>query len=305
MIHQPRPNKRKDPIWVHAVLIVACAFVCFPVVFALLKATQDNATVMTASLVPGTALLENASIVWTSYNLGTYMRNSFFMALWVAAGKIVLSLFAALALVYYRFRAKKVVFAFIIVTLMMPTEILILGLFELVSTKPAPSLAALLAWLFNPKELFLGTMKYGFGWSDGFLGVTMPFMASATGVFLFRQHFLSIPRALADAARIDGVNSLQFLRYVLVPMSLNTIGALALIQFVYVWDQYIWPRIIIRKTANQVVQVGLNMIIATGEAVKWGQVMTAAIIAMLPSLIVFALLYRAFMNGYALTSDKC
>ncbi len=295
---------KKNPIWVHIVLILACTLVCFPVVFAAIKATQDTNTVLTASLVPGASFLSNLNVVWTDYHLGQYMRNSLFIAGWVTLGKIVLSLFAAMALVYYKFRGKRIVFGFIIITLMFPTEILILGLFELVSNQGAPNLAALMQWMFNPMEFFLAPTKYGFGWGDNRLGVIVPFLASATGVFLFRQHFLSIPRGLADSARIDGANSLQFLSHILIPMSLNSIGALALIQFVYVWDQYIWPRVIIRRSANQVVQVGLNMIIATGESVKWGQVMAAAVVTMIPPLIVFALLYRAFMNGYALSSSK-
>jgi sn-glycerol 3-phosphate transport system permease protein len=299
-----KAKKNKNPIWVHAVLILSCTVVCFPVVFALVKATQSSSIVPTASLVPGKAFWGNLKVVWTDYHLGQYMRNSFFISLWVAGGKIILSLFAALALVFYRFKGKNLIFAFIILTLMLPTEVLILGLFELVSNQPAPDLIHLLQWLFSPVEFFFAPTKYGFGWGDSLLGVITPFLASATGVFLFRQHFLSIPRALADSARIDGASSLQFLVHILVPMSLNTIGALALIQFVYVWDQYIWPRVILRRTANQVVQVGLNMIISTGESVQWGQVMTSVVIAMIPPLVVFALLYRSFMQGYALSSDK-
>jgi sn-glycerol 3-phosphate transport system permease protein len=293
-----------DRIWVHAVLMVACFLVCFPVVFALVKATQSSTDVPTASMVAGTSFLDNLKVVWNDYHLGGYMKNSLFISLWVAGGKILLSLFAALALVFYRFKGKKLVFAFIVMTLMFPTEVLILGLFELVSAQPAPTLAHLMEWMFSPAQFFLAPTSYGFGWGDSMPGVVVPFLASATGVFLFRQHFLSIPRAMADSARIDGANSLQFLVHILVPMSMNTIGALALIQFVYVWDQYIWPRIIIRSTANQVVQVGLNMIVSTGESVQWNHVMTAVVVAMVPPLLVFALLYRSFMHGYALSSDK-
>ncbi len=296
--------KRFKNIHVHAILIFAVIIVCFPIVFAVVKATQETHIVATASMLPGNQFLKNLDAVWNDYHLGRYLRNSFFISLWVAGGKIVLSLFASLALVFYSFRAKNLIFGFIIITLMLPTEMLILGLFELVSSQPAPDLAHLLEWMFNPLEFFLAPTEYGFGWGDTLAGIIFPFMASATGVFLFRQHFLSIPRSLADSARIDGANSLQFLRHILIPMSMNTIGALALIQFVYVWDQYIWPRIIIRRAANQVVQVGLNMIVATGESVQWSQVMTAVVISILPPLIVFSLLYKAFMNGYALSSEK-
>ena len=295
---------RKEPVWVHIILITASFFICFPLIFALIKSTQQLSVVTSASLIPGKEFFNNFIVVWNDYNLGRYIRNSLWISVWVASGKIVLSLLASHALVFYRFRGKSLIFGFIVITLMFPTEILILGLFELVSNQGASSLVQLIQWMFNPVEFFFAPTKYGFGWGDSTIGIIVPFLASATGVFLFRQHFLSIPKALADSARIDGANSFQFLTRIIIPMSKNTIGALALIQFVYVWDQYIWPRIIIRRSANQVVQVGLNMIVATGESVQWGQVMCATVIAIVPPLLVFALLYRAFMNGYALSSDK-
>ena len=301
-----RIHKRssEDAFWVHCVLILACFFVCFPLVFACVKATQTMAVVISPSLVPGTQLWTNIKAVWNDYHLGMYMRNSFFITFWVTGGKIILSLLAANALVFYDFKGKKLVFGFIIVTLMLPTEILILGLFEVVSNKPAPTVAKLLVWMFNPKEFFLAPTKYGFGLGNSRLSVILPFLASATGVFLFRQHFLTIPRSLADSARIDGVNSMQFLIHILTPLSLNTIGALTVIQFVYVWDQYIWPRVVIRQNAHQVIQVGLSGITSAGDSILWNQVMTGAILAMIPPLLVFLVLYKAFMNGYALSTNK-
>jgi sn-glycerol 3-phosphate transport system permease protein len=121
---------------------------------------------------------------------------------------------------------------------------------------------------------------------------------------LFRQHFMSIPRSLADAAKIDGASPLRFLTSILIPMSWNTIGALAVIQFVYVWDQYLWPRVIIQQEDKQVVQVGLKLIIGVGQGTQWGEVMAGAIIALLPPLIVFILLQEQFMRGFALSESK-
>ena len=86
-------------------------------------------------------------------------------------------------------------------------------------------------------------------------------------------------------------------------MSWNTIGALAVIQFVYVWDQYLWPRIIIRREETQVVQIGLNALVS-GDQVEWGPVMAAALITIIPPLLVFGLLQEQFMRGFALSSDK-
>jgi sn-glycerol 3-phosphate transport system permease protein len=297
-------KRKKEPIWVHIVLALAVLLVAFPIIFALIKSTQNRAQVLSPSLMPGGLFFYNVKRVLLDYKLALFMKNSLLIALIVTGGKIVLSFMAAYGLVYFKFPGKNILFTFIVITLMLPTEALILGLFELISNKPPQSFGALIKWLCNPAQLLVPPINYGFGWSQNNLSIILPFMASATGVFLFRQHFSSIPRSMADSARIDGAGPLLFLRHVLIPMSKNTIGALALIQFIYVWNQYLWPRVIIRYDVNQVVQVGLNHILATGDSVYWGEVMAGAIISMVPPLIVFGLLYNAFMKGYALSSNK-
>ncbi len=295
---------KRNPIWIHVVLSIAVAIVAAPVIFAIIKATQSRGDVLSPSLMPGVHFLDNLKIVWQDQHLGTYIANSLWIAIAVTAGKTVLSIMAGMVLVYFRIRFKGVLFAFILFTLLMPTEVLIVGLFDMVSLRPPESLGAFLAWFFNPRRVFLEPVPFGLGWTNRYSSIIVPFMASATGVFLFRQHFLSIPRDLGDAARIDGAGPIGFLWRVLIPMSVNTIGALAVIQFVYVWDQYLWPRVIIRDESRQVVQVGLNLIIGVGEGVYWGQVMAGALVSIIPPLIVFIALHEQFMKGFALTSDK-
>jgi sn-glycerol 3-phosphate transport system permease protein len=232
------------------------------------------------------------------------MKNSLLVAAIVTLGKTVLSLLAGAALVYFEFRLKRVVFAFILFTLMMPVEVLIVGLFDLLSLKPQESRQALWMWIRDPRQVLLEPFTYGLRWANTLMALTVPFLASATGTFLFRQHFPSMPRSLGDAARMDGSGPLRFLWGVLVPMSGNTIGALAVVQFVYVWDQYLWPRGIIRRQEQQVVQVGLNLLISTGEGTNWGMVMAGAIMAIIPPLLVFMLLQERFMRGFSLSAEK-
>ena len=296
--------KPKTNWLIHLVLILGCAIIAFPILFAVIKATQIRSVVLSPSLIPGGELLGNLREVWFNANLGMFMRNSFIVAIIVTLGKTVLSLFAGMALVYFRFPLKRVVFGLILFTLMTPVEVLIIPLFDLISLKPPESWEVFWLWFRNPKQVWLEPIKYGFGWANTYWAIIVPFLASATGTFLFRQHFMSIPKSLADAARIDGATPWEFLMRILVPMSVNTIGALAVIQFVYVWDQYLWPKIIIRREELQVVQVGLNLIIGTGEGVEWGYVMAGAIITLIPPMIVFALLQEQFMRGFALSESK-
>ncbi|ULH17579.1 carbohydrate ABC transporter permease (plasmid) [Deinococcus sp. KNUC1210] len=265
-------------IWTHLILLVAVFVVAAPLLFALIKATQAGAQVSGPSLLPGLHFLENARAAWNGAGLGRYMLNSGVVAVCVTVGKTTLSLLAALAFVYFRFPLKGLAFALVLFTLMLPTELLIVALFDVVS----------------------GTLH----WADSYAAIIVPFLASATGTLLFRQHFMNIPASLSDAARIDGAGPLTFLSRVLVPMSWNTIGALAVIQFVSAWDQYLWPLVVMQSDDKQVVQVGLSKLIDVESQSSWGAVMAGAILAIIPPILVFTALQEQFSKGFSLGQDK-
>ena len=272
-------RKTRQAILTHAMLIIICFLVMAPVLFAVSKSTQTRAEVFRfpPQLGPGTAFLDNYRTAWNTFDLGLYMKNSLIIASIVMLFKTVFSMLAGLGLVYFDFPFKNFIFFFILFTLMMPTEIMIIALFNLVSD---------------------------LGWGNNYAALTVPFLASATGVFLFRQHFSSIPADLMDAARVDGAGPLRFLWSVLVPMSWNTVAAMALIQFIYMWNMYIWPLVIIRENSRQVVQVGLRGMTAVQDTTNWGVVMAGAVLAMLPPLLVFILLHEQFTRGFALGQEK-
>jgi len=272
-------RKTRQTVLTHIALIILCFLVLLPVFFALSKSTQTRAEVFRfpPQLGPGTAFLDNYRTAWISFSLGLYMKNSLIIAGIVMIAKTIFSMMAGLSLVYFDFPLKNFIFYFILLTLMMPTEIMIIALFNLVSD---------------------------LGWGDSYAALTVPFLASATGVFLFRQHFSSIPADMVDAARVDGAGPVRFLISILVPISWNTIGALALIQFIYMWNMYIWPLVMIRENARQVVQVGLRSMTAVQDTTNWGVVMAGAVLAMLPPLIVFILLHEQFTRGFALGQEK-
>jgi sn-glycerol 3-phosphate transport system permease protein len=264
--------------YAHLVLIFSCAVLGFPLFYAMLVSTQSNAQVITFQLAPGERLWQHLETVMVARHLGNYMLNTVTLAVTVTVAKTVLSLMAGTAFVFFRFPGKWVVFGFVLATLMMPTEILIIALFRFVSIE--------------------------LDWGNTFQALAVPFLASATGTFLFRQHFANIPAELSEAAQMDGANSIQFLIKVLIPMSWNTIGALAVIQFVYVWNMYLWPLLIIQGQANQVVQVGLASLRSTDTTITYGPLMLGAVIASIPPVLVFVLLQKQFMSGFQLTRDK-
>lgn len=264
--------------YAHLILLVAVAIIGFPLFYALLVATQSNFEVIRYQFWPGSALRENWEFMMNQLGLWRFMINSFFIAVAVALGKVVFSLFAGLGLVYFRYPGKWFVFGFIILTLMTPTEVLAIALFRLVNN---------------------------FNWADTYAALTVPFFASATSVFLFRQHFRSIPAELSEAAQLDGATPVQFLFRVLIPLSWSTIGAIVVIMFLDTWNQYLWPLLIIRSTEQQVIQVGVaKALVEIQNSQEYGPLMLGAVLSSLPPLIVFLLLQKQFMKGFALTRDK-
>jgi sn-glycerol 3-phosphate transport system permease protein len=259
---------------------VICFFVAFPMVFTIIKSTQNLGQIMAypPNFLPGDQILANYSEAWNSNNLVRLMSNTIIVAVGVTLAKTVTSMLAGMAFVYFRFPMRNFLFIFVLLTLMMPTDILIVALFRM-----------------------MGQLQ----WTNTLQALIIPFTASATGTLLFRQHFSNIPSELADAAQIDGAGPMQFLWQILIPLSWNIIGALAMIQFIGVWNQYLWPLLIINDNTRQLVQVALKGITINAlDAGNWGVAMAAAVIASIPPLIIFMFLQESFLRGFSLTRDK-
>lgn len=268
-------SRRSWPL--HVLFVLACLAIAFPLVYAALISTQTNPEIFSFKLTPGSSLGDHFNSVWTERNLGRFMWNSTKQAFLITVAKTVLSLAAGLAFVYFRFRGKWIVFFFVLITLMMPTEVMILALFRFVSS---------------------------LGWKDTMTALVVPFAASATGAFLFRQHFANLPSDFSEAAQVDGASPITLLTRILIPLSWNAIGALAVIQFVYAWNMYLWPVLIISEQEAQVVQVGLQNLQGIDVGLTYGPLMMAALLASIPPTIVFVLLQKPFMSGFAIGADK-
>ncbi len=273
-----RSNASRPRILSHLALILVCLIVGFPMIFTIAKSTQNTFQFFSPTFAPGDQIIQNYVDAWNIGNLAQLMGNTILVAVFIMAGKTIFSLLAGTAFVYFRFPLKGPLFVFVLLTLMMPTDILVVALFRLM---------------------------VDFHWVNTFQALIVPFLASATGVFLFRQHFSNIPSELADAAQIDGAGPLRFLWSILIPISWNVIGALAMIQFVYVWNQYLWPLLVINDNNRQLVQLALKGIVASAADLQnWGMALAAAVIASLPPLIIFLVLQESFLRGFTLTREK-
>lgn len=263
--------------YAHIILSISCFVLGVPLFYSIIVATQNNSDVYSYQFTFGESLRDNWKMAFEMRGLHEYMLNSVIMTVAITVGKTVFSLLAGLAFVYFRFPGKWLVFGFVLITLMMPTEVFIIALFRYINR---------------------------IGWANTYLALIVPFMASATGAFLFRQHFASIPAELSEAAQLDGANPLQFLLRVLIPISWNTIGALAVVQSIYAWNMYTWPNMIISDPSLDVVQVGLSALRTGDASTQYGPLMLGAVIASLPPVIIFILLQKQFMSGFTLTRDK-
>ncbi|MBX3613184.1 MAG: sn-glycerol-3-phosphate ABC transporter permease UgpE [Burkholderiaceae bacterium] len=269
----------------YAVLLAGVAIVALPVWVTFVASTQTLEQVLAApmSLVPGSRLFHNYAEVLAAGagNSGApvvrMMTNSLVMALAIALGKIAISLLSAFALIYFRFRFRQLAFWLIFVTLMLPVEVRIMPTYQVMS------------------DLHL---------LDTYAGLTLPLIASATATFLFRQFFMTVPDELAEAAKIDGAGPMHFFWHVLLPLSRTSIAALFVIQFVYGWNQYLWPLLVTTQESMYPVVIGLKRMISTGDAAtEWNLVMATAILAMLPPIAVVVLMQKWFVKGLV-ESDK-
>src|SRR3546814_903901 len=238
----------------HLVLILGVAIIAFPLYVTFIASTQTAQEVAQApmSLLPGSHFLENYRTVLIGEAANTpavarMMWVSTVMALVIAIGKIVISMLSAFAVVYFRFRFRMFFFWMIFVTLMLPVEVRIAPTYKVVAD---------------------------LGMLNSFAGLTLPLIASATATFLFRQFFLTVPDELIEAARIDGAGPMRFFKDVLLPLSRTSIAALFVIQFIYGWNQYLWPLIITTQENMYPVVIGIKRMIAGGDAVtEWNLVM--------------------------------
>ncbi len=267
----------------HLVLALGVLVVMFPVYVTFIASTQTSQQIITQvpmSLAPGSNMLETYRVALfggeTTYGskvppVASMLWVSFVTAMTIAIGKIAISLLSAFAFVYFRFPGRSLCFWMIFVTLMLPVEVRISPTYAVVSN---------------------------LGMLNTYAGLTVPLIASATATFLFRQFFLTVPDELVEAARIDGAGPMRFFKDVLVPLSMTSVAALFVIQFIYGWNQYLWPLLVTTDESMAPVVMGIKRMISGGDAQnEWNVVMATAILAMLPPAAVVLLMQRWFVKG--------
>ncbi|MFG1656768.1 carbohydrate ABC transporter permease [Micromonospora chersina] len=259
---------------VYVVLGLAAIPVLFPIYYGFVGAVMGPGDLATypPALVPHELYWKNISGVFDSVPLGRFYVNSAIQAGVITVAQIVTSILAAYAFAFLRLPAKAATFALFLATLMVPWEAIII-----------PNYLAISGW-----GLARGGLTY--------LGLVLPFLASAFGTFLLRQAFLQFPTELRDAAVIDGCGHWRLLWRVIVPLSKPSIAAVGVYVFLSAWNQYFWPLILIRDSNFQTLQIGISQL-NDAEVAQPGLVLAGVALSLLPTLAVVLFGQRYIVRG--------
>ncbi|APZ44022.1 sn-glycerol-3-phosphate ABC transporter permease UgpE [Acidihalobacter ferrooxydans] len=272
-------NVRKAHAGRIVLLTLVAILVAVPLYIALVAASHSPRDLLGQfPLLPGHQLghnfasalvkgLPGAPPVWLM------LGNSLLMALGIAIGKLVISILSAYAVVYFRFPLRMTAFWLIFMTLMLPVEVRFFPTYQVTA---------------------------GLHLLNSYGGLILPLIASATATFLFRQFFLTLPRELVDAARIDGAGPLRFFFDTALPLSRTNIAALFVLEFVYGWNQFLWPLLTTTHQRYATIVMGIQGMITASQSFalpQWNLIMATAILALTPPVLVVVLMQRWFIKG--------
>jgi len=273
-------NRPLGTLLAHLTLILGILVVAFPIYYTFVASTLSLQQILRPPLplIPGDQLTENYGEALFGgvgriggVSVTRMLFNTTVVALAIAAGKIVISILSAYAIVFFRFPLRMIFFWMIFITLMLPVEVRIVPTYQII---------------------------VNLGLLDTYTGLTLPLMASATATFLFRQFFLTIPGELVEAARVDGAGPLRFFRDILLPLSRTNIAALFVILFIYGWTQYLWPLLVTNNNQMNTIIIGLRKMISYADAdTPWHLVMVTTILSIVPPILIVVLMQRWFVRG--------
>lgn len=266
----------------HLILISGVVCVFFPIWIAFVASTHAPNELLSSPVpwLPGSwdNFVANYSEILlqgfsgsSSVSVLKMMTNSMIMALSIAVGKISISILAAYAIVYFQFPFRMTVFWIVFMTLMLPVEVRIVPTYAVIAN--------------------LGLL-------NSYAGLSIPLIASATATFLFRQFFLTIPRELVEAAKMDRAGPLRFFKDILLPLSRTNLAALFVILFTYGWNQYLWPLLVTSDQSYSTIVVSIQKMMTAADAEpQWHLIMATSVLAMIPPVIVVILMQKAFVKG--------
>ena len=253
----------------YALLTLMAAVVLFPIYVMVVGAFKPTDKLLTDPLLPTNVITTNFGDAWRFGHLGRALWNSLIVSVLITTAQVITSVLAAYAFVFLRFPLKSLAFGLFLGTLLVPLE--------------------------ATMTVNRRTME-DLGWINSDRGLTVPFLATAFGLFMIRQVFLQIPKEMREAAQMDGLGHFGFMREVAVPLSRPTIGALALFAFLSSWNQYLWPVLITTEEKYNTVQTGLKSL-KQGAFSQPNVLIAGTIIVALPIFVVLISFQRQLVRG--------
>ena len=259
-------------------LTVVGLITVLPFIWMILSSFKSNEEIsaLHQTLLPQQFTLENYTSLQANFNFLRYFGNSVLIAIIVTVLVVYISCICGFVLSKYEFKGKNLIFGFVMMTMMIPWSVTIISRY---------------------------TMFMKAGLQDTYLSLILPVMVSGFGIFMMKQDSSSIPNELLEAARIDGANEFRIFHQIILPMSKNSISAIAIFQFLWVWEDYLWPYLMIDSEKKQLLAVGLTMF--NGRySTDYGGLFAATVISILPVIIVYVIFQKRFVAGVSAGSVK-
>lgn len=253
-------------------LVVSLVVSVYPFFWMFISTTLDDTQIfhLPPRLIPSSHFLENLRGLEASGPFWTVLWNTFFIAAVFTIATVYLSAMAGYAYAKFEFRGKNLLFAIVLLTMMIPQQVTLIPLFK---------------------------MMTGLGWVNQPQAVILPALANAFGVFFMRQNMLSVPTELVEAARIDGCGEIGIFHRIILPTVYPALSALAILSFVQQWGNFLWPLVILQDQSSTTLPVFLSLLVAPGQVVHYGEVLTGAAIGILPILVLFLIFQKYFISG--------
>lgn len=253
-------------------LAITVAVICVPLVFILVTSLKTRPDIYSDPITwwPNPFAPENYSYVLGEMDFGIYLRNSIIITSVLTVVEVTLGVLTAYGFAFLRFPGRNLLFLVLLASLMVPNQITIISNYTLVAS---------------------------LGWRNTFAGIIVPLAGVAFGAFLMRNHFLSLPHEIIEAAEMDGTGFFRTLFRVVLPMSWPTIIAFTMITVVTEWNQYLWPFLISDTSAVAPLPVGLTQLQNNEGLTNWGPVMAGTVLTTIPMLVIFLLLQKHMIKG--------
>lgn len=271
-------NKSRSISFQYVLLIILAFITIFPVLWVVLSSLKPQSELFRVplTLIPKTWTFENYRASFEAGDFPVFFANTTFVAVTSTAITVLINLMAGYALAKYVFKGRDIIFTVMIATLMIPLQVIMIPIF------------------LQLKRL---------GMLNSLWGIIIPPAATPTGVFLARQYLVNLPNSLIEAARIDGAREHTIFVRLIVPMSAPIVATIAIFSFMWRWNDYLWPLIVITSRKKQTIQQALANFVGQLQ-INWSNLLAMTTIAIIPVIIVFLAFQRFFFSGIASGSVK-